>query len=46
MAGAKLKDIQVSKSKPKEKPYRMPDGHGLYLYVTPAGGSIGVGDSI
>jgi integrase len=38
MAGAKLKDIQVSKSKPKQKPYRLPDGHGLYFYVTPAGG--------
>lgn len=38
MAGAKLSDTQVSKSKVKDKPYKLSDGHGLYLYVTPAGG--------
>ncbi len=38
VAGAKLKDVQVAKTKPKEKPYKMSDGHGLYLWVTPPGG--------
>ncbi|MGA2170444.1 MAG: integrase arm-type DNA-binding domain-containing protein [Terracidiphilus sp.] len=38
MAGAKLTDTQVSKTKVKDKPYKLSDGHGLFLYVTPAGG--------
>jgi integrase len=38
MAGAKLSDTQVSKTKVKDKPYKLSDGHGLFLYVTPAGG--------
>src|ERR1035437_1345321 len=38
MAGAKLTDTQVSKTKGKDKPYKMTDGGGLFLYVTPAGG--------
>lgn len=38
MAGAKLSDTQVSKTKVKGKPYKLSDGHGLFLYVTPAGG--------
>src|ERR1019366_3182063 len=38
MAGAKLSDTQVSKTKVKDKPYKLSDGHGLFLYITPAGG--------
>jgi hypothetical protein len=38
MAGAKLQDLQVSKAKAKTKPYKLSDGKGLVLYVTPAGG--------
>jgi integrase len=38
MAGAKLTDTQVSKTKGKDKPYKLSDGGGLFLYVTPAGG--------
>src|SRR5664280_2310260 len=38
MAGAKLSDTQVAKTKVKDKPYKLSDGHGLFLYVTPAGG--------
>lgn len=33
-----LTDAQVRKAKAAEKPYKMPDGNGLHLYVTPAGG--------
>jgi len=38
MAGAKLSDTQVSKTKAKVKAYKLSDGHGLFLFVTPAGG--------
>ena len=34
----KLTHLQVSSAKPKEKPYRLSDGNGLYLQVTPTGG--------
>lgn len=34
MAGAKFSDTQVSKAKVK---YKLSDGRGLFLYVTPAG---------
>ena len=37
MAGAKLKDVQIKKAKPSEKPYQLFDGGGLFLYVTPSG---------
>jgi len=30
----KLKDIQIQKAKPKDKPYKLTDGNGLYLYIT------------
>lgn len=30
-----LKDATVKNAKPREKPYRIHDGGGLYLYVTP-----------
>jgi integrase len=33
-----LTAIQVEKAKPKEKDYRLADGHGLYLQVTKVGG--------
>lgn len=28
----------VDAAKPREKGYKLADGHGLYLFVTPAGG--------
>jgi len=33
-----LKDLQVKNAKPKDKPYKLADGGGLYLLVTPTGG--------
>jgi integrase len=33
-----LTDVQCRKAKPANKPYRLTDGGGLHLYVTPAGG--------
>jgi integrase len=38
VAGARLKDIQVKKAKPSGKPYKLFDGGGMFLYVTPSGG--------
>src|SRR5262245_60162433 len=35
-----LTDIQIKKAKTKEKPYRLSDGGGLYLWLTPAGGQL------
>ena len=32
-----LTDKAVAKALPAERPYKLPDGGGLYLYVTPAG---------
>lgn len=32
-----LTDIQIRQAKPREKAYRLSDGRGLYLEVTPAG---------
>jgi len=29
-----LKDIQIQKAKPKDKPYKLTDGMGLYLYIS------------
>jgi integrase len=37
---APLSDIQVSKAKPKESDYKLNDGYGLYLLVTPTGGKL------
>src|SRR4051794_22890147 len=28
-----LSQLQIANAKPKEKPYMVPDGHGLHLYV-------------
>lgn len=33
-----LTQLQIRNAKPREKPYRLADGGGLYLEVTPAGG--------
>jgi len=33
----KLTELQIKKAKPKEKIYRMFDGHGLHLEITPKG---------
>jgi len=33
-----LKDLQIKNAKPKDKQYKLSDGGGLYLLVTPAGG--------
>lgn len=38
MATSKLQDVQVKKAKAKAKAYKLSDGKGLVLYVTPAGG--------
>src|SRR5215467_16367938 len=35
-----LTDAQVRKAKAATKPYRLTDGGGLHLYVTPAGGKL------
>lgn len=33
-----LTDVQIRNAKKTEKPYKLPDGKGLYLYVSTAGG--------
>ncbi len=33
-----LTDVQVRNAKKSEKPYKLPDGKGLYIYVSAAGG--------
>lgn len=33
-----LSDSKCKAAKPQEKPYKLFDGHGLFLHVTPAGG--------
>ena len=35
-----LSDIETKKAKPQEKPYKLTDGKGLYLLVTPSGGKL------
>src|SRR5689334_12181695 len=35
-----LTDAEVKRTKPKEKPFKLSDGAGLHLYVTPAGGKL------
>ena len=34
----KLTDTQIRTAKPRQKPYKLFDGGGLYLMVTPSGG--------
>ncbi|HEY6528694.1 MAG TPA: Arm DNA-binding domain-containing protein [Cellvibrionaceae bacterium] len=36
-ASNKLSDVAVKQAKPKEKPYKLPDGGGMYLEVMPNG---------
>lgn len=36
----KLTDHKCKSAKPAEKPQKLSDGHGLYLFVTPAGGKV------
>jgi integrase len=33
-----LTDVQIRNAKKSEKPYKLPDGKGLYLYISQAGG--------
>ena len=35
-----LSDIEVRKSKPGEKPYKLADSRGMFLLITPAGGKL------
>ena len=35
-----LTDIAVKNSKPKDKAYKLSDGHGLYLLISPSGGKL------
>lgn len=35
-----LSDIQVKNAKPKDKDYKLSDGFGLYLLITPSGGKL------
>lgn len=35
-----LTDAQIRKAKPHAKPYKLPDGAGLHLFVSPAGGKL------
>jgi len=35
-----LTDLQVQKAKPKENEYKLSDGGGLYLLITPTGGKL------
>lgn len=35
-----LNNRQIQTAKPKDKPYKLSDGGGLYLLVTPAGGKL------
>lgn len=37
---AALTTLAIQAAKPAEKPYKLPDGAGLYLLVTPAGGKL------
>ena len=36
----KLNDRQIKNAKPAEKPYKLNDGKGLYLYVNTSGGKL------
>lgn len=35
-----LSDMLVNKAKPKDKPYKLTDGDGLFLLATPTGGKL------
>jgi hypothetical protein len=40
VASMRLTDIQIKRIKPDAKPYKVSDGGGLFLWVTPSGGKI------
>jgi integrase len=40
IGGILLTDTEIRKSKTASEAYRLADGHGLYLWVTPAGGKL------
>lgn len=33
-----LTDAKIRAAKPEAKPYKLSDGEGLFLYISPAGG--------
>jgi len=35
-----LTDTEIRRSKPGDKPYKLPDGGGLHLMLTPTGGKL------
>lgn len=35
-----LNDLQIKRAKPKEKSYKLSDGNGLFLLITPSGGKL------
>jgi hypothetical protein len=35
-----LTDVQIRKAKAADRPYKLTDGGGLHVYVTPAGGKL------
>lgn len=35
-----LTDLRIKKEKPREKPFKVSDGGGLYLFVSPSGGKL------
>lgn len=35
-----LSDVEIRQAKPQDKPYKLFDGGGLYLEVTPSGGKL------
>lgn len=35
-----LSDVLVKKTRPRTKPFKLNDGNGLYLYVSPSGGKL------
>jgi len=40
LGGIVLSDTEIRKAKTREAAYRIPDGRGRYLNVTPAGGKL------
>jgi integrase len=40
MATNKLTDAQCKRAPPKDKPYKLSDGHGMYLYVSTTGAKV------
>ncbi|MCW5200593.1 DUF4102 domain-containing protein, partial [Desulfobulbus sp. F4] len=36
---SKLTAVQIRQAKPKDKPYKLPDGQGLYFHVAESGKS-------